>query len=298
MRPKANLVIGIMVAAAALMATPVVAQGGLPTSCNTSEGGDGIWEITALGGPCPVVCGGPYFTATGNLACDAAGTCTGTYYGIDGSPGADHVAILARGTVMYAGSEGVSIANRCEGDPSVTGLGEGTCHETTIRYNSEGFKNGAFVVVVDGNRNPSTTSVAVKKGNKGGSCEIISAGELLDVVELGNCVPSCGNFDPNQTITKTEILDFKGCKLVFEFDLDTGEIVEVKQHPLNDVTCDFIEFDVNELDVTVPGSAGGTVTMTATFGDGFISAGDDSCSCRVFAGRVYCWGSPCPDYPN
>lgn len=76
--------------------------------------------------------------------------------------------------------------------------------------------------------------------------------------------------------------------------------------PIN--SCDAFELEVGEIALTadnidlngdgVPDLGLDVPLGDGQFGDGYLSTGDDSCSCRVFAGRVYCWGSPCPDYSS
>lgn len=290
MRSKVLFMCAFVVGAVVILSAPQTAQAELPLTCNTNEGGDNKWDISVTGGPCPVDCNSPLDTS-GNLQCFGAGLCTGVSYYIDGKVGADHVAVLARGPVV----DPEDAFAPCAGDP-VTGLGVHTCHEQTIRYNAAGEKRYSFYYVVDGNREPSTTTVSVRKGNIAGSCEIIGVGQEIVVEDTGYCVPSCGNFDENQTITRREVLNFKGCWLQFDFDLNTGAVVGVQKvdsdvpgDPDKD-DCDFLDFPVGQLKVTVPGGA----AEFATFGDGFISSGTDSCSCRVIGGRVYCWGRPCP----
>jgi hypothetical protein len=33
---------------------------------------------------------------------------------------------------------------------------------------------------------------------------------------------------------------------------------------------------------------------TGKFGDGYIQSGEQSCTTRIVGGKVYTWGSPCP----
>ena len=290
MRSREFLLCVFSIGVVVFFAAPAAAQAELPLTCNTGEGGANKWDITVAKGPCPVDCGSSLDTS-GNLECYEGGACTGVEYEIVGRVGADHVAVLARGPVV----DPAEAFAPCEGDP-VTGLGVHTCHEQTIRYNAAGEKRYSFYYVVDGNREVSTTTVAVRKGNTAGSCEIIGVGQEVVVEDSGYCVPSCGDFDENQTITRREVLNFKGCWLQFDFDLNTGAVVSVAKvdsetpgDPPKE-QCDFLDFPVGQLQVIVPGGP----AEYATFGDGFISSGIDSCSCRVIGGRVYCWGRPCP----
>jgi hypothetical protein len=284
------------VAAVALLAAPASAQEP-PRTCTTGEaqfGGDSWWTISvAQGFPREVECDGSLDESVG-------GGCTAVQYTISSSQGASHVAILAQAlggdadgpSVKYAGSsqstDGVNIFERCEGD-NVTGLGYRVCHEQAIRYNPSGAKNDTFYYVVDGNRQDSVTTVLATKGNKTGSCTILGVGDLFEEEEqLGPCVASCGNFDPNQTIVKEEVLDIKGCRAKFVFNTLNGQLIDFIDL---DGTCDYVEYDITDFDFVVNGNSIGE----GLFGEGLFSAGSGTCSCRVIGGRVYCWGKPCPD---
>jgi hypothetical protein len=173
------------------------------------------------------------------------------------------------------------------GDASITGLGVLTCHEQVMLYNPKQSKAERFQVIAEGMRETSTTTVAVRKGNLLGSCEIAGVGEEIAIDTTGACVPSCGDFDPNQTLTRTEILNFKGCRVEFTFDLTTGAVESAV--PLDPLECDFYDLPAEQFQVIVDG-----VTLNTTFGDGILSAGDNSCTCRSIGRRVYCWGKSCP----
>ena len=140
-----------------------------------------------------------------------------------------------------------------------------------------------------------TTTVAVAEDYGEGwgveYCTIKGLGRQIP----DSCVPACGNFNANQTITKTEVLDFKGCKIEFVFDLTTGAVISagIYQGEPSPPECKFSEFEIGDLQVGIPGTSD-PEQQKATFGQALVSAGQESCSCRVIGGRVYCWGQNCP----
>jgi hypothetical protein len=293
------MVFVLSVAAAALLAGPLAAQTWPPRSCDTDDGGigDGFWSVSVdTGYPCNVVCN-DYLDPFGNLACDASGDCTAVQYSVDGSRNISHVAVLARAlegsdSVVAAGpSDSSSVFGRCEGDVQ-SGLGKHTCHEQAIRYNSEGDKSFSFYFVVQGRRVIAPTTVLVEGGNRSGSCEIVGVGEEEVDDSSFACVPNCGNIDINQTMVRTEILKFKGCDLVFEYDTATGDLISVGLTAESEnKNCDLLQGPVGELEL----SKGNTSFGLGLFGDGLISTGSNTCSCRIIGGRYWCWGLPCPD---
>ena len=295
------------------------------------DNGQSSWDVEVIDGPCPVACpshGEAYssngenpYTDGNTLPCNIGETlCTGILYGVTatGSSATDLVGILARGPLPYGFGE-YDVSGPCEGDPDDLMLGMNSCHEQLISYipadGPEDFakENGydfVFAVVGEGNRDISSTTVAVaeeeyyapsarspapSKENGYGYyveyCEILGLGrEIPD-----SCVPACGNYNANQTITKTEVLDFKGCKVQFVFDLNTGAVLDVAlfedpEEP-SPPDCDLAEFGIGALELDIPGS---TTPAKATFGEALVSAGTESCSCRIIGGRVYCWGRNCP----
>ena len=311
-----------IVVAAVMVAGPLAAQGPGSDSCVTQSlnGKWSNWEVNVIEGPCPVDCSTNLDGQS--IQCNSGLDCTGIVYeiskagksywtdesAIDGdgesglavtkSSGGKGVVILARGPIPPGfGGNGITVYPPCVGFSEFLELGEGSCHEQAIRYsppggNPEGFQ---FSVVVEGARDFATTAIGIKKSKKE-YCEILGFGrEIPD-----SCVPSCGNFNANQTITRKEILDFKGCKLEFIFDLATGAVIDVDlfDDPEAPDDCDFVEFGVGEMTLNIPdGNPARSISipLDATFGDGLISAGTESCSCRVIAGRVYCWGKSCPN---
>jgi hypothetical protein len=323
MRSRECLLCFVVVVAVGLLATPAAAQEEctFPDCCETDN-----WKIVVSEEtPCQASCDSEDWKdgICGSLPEGATEVCTAIEYEVQekGRYNADHVVTLTDDdvTVVYPSEDGGNNSAKtyppCVGD-SRTGVGQFECHQQTIRMNDD-FSTGKFWVVVEG-ANPLMidTSIVVNAGNRTESCKISTLGPDTD---SGACVPSCGNFNKNQTITKTEILDFKGCKAQFEFYLDTGAVAsfglaemcadlsggdleaccaEYPKDPWccegpysSELCCEETDFDTAQLAVTIPG---GTPQVYATFGDGLLSIGPDSCSCRVIGGRVYCWGRPCP----
>jgi hypothetical protein len=182
-------------------------------------------------------------------------------------------------------------------------------------YNPASDKADRFQVIAQGLRETTAKSVAVRHGRRIGSCEIAGLGEAATTVDsIGACVPSCGNFDPRQPLTIEEILRFNTtddsgnpieCSLRFVFNAETGEVIEEPLYPggpFTDLTpdsitagCDFEKYDVSQIELVLTDGSGTTIGGgAATFGDGILSTGSDSCTTRVIGGRVYTWGRPCP----
>jgi hypothetical protein len=268
--------------------------------------------------------------AMGYFSIEEDGECTGVRYQVLSGPtiaqaGAlvynpEYLDYLYSGisTDPYVGpSSSNAIAAPCEGDSSLQ-MGEGVCHQQAVRFNPNDVANGEFWVAVPGLRELTVTTLSAKgNGPKIERCQTVGVGDLMEVEdsEVALCVASCGNFDPNQTITKTEILDFKGCKAKFEFNLATGEVVDFglapaqcsdstccQDNPLDPYCCTpgtpdcckEVDFFTTQLTLEAQGVPGFD-PKDATFGDGLINIGPDSCSCRVIGGRVYCWGKNCPN---
>jgi hypothetical protein len=245
----------------------------------------GDWTIVASG-PTSVPCSAP------------EGTCTEVVYTIANlqlQGATDHVATLLRVEAAQSPVEppASSFLPACEGD-NVTGLGKYSCHERVVRLNRRDTTD-QFALVVGGNRAPITTSVLVKKGKFVGSCEIVGIG-----FEGPN---------PFQAANKVETVNFKGCAVDFHFDVLTGAVTNVElnetastkpvctsgpPYPPGSSCCSqVIATDVQNLtlELNVPGV--GPLGL-GQFGEGYISSGTASCTTRVIGGRVYTWGSPCP----
>lgn len=321
----------IFVMVTLVMALPMLAtaQSVIDDSCTTGEGGGSDrWAVDAewIGS---VDCGD---ASSGILSPDVAGECTAVRYTVNpnlassGNRNIAHATVLAYNPPPYTAidefwtsSSSISVSARCDGD-SATDSGIGSCHEQAIRVNANGDKSATWWVAVEGVRQWSKTTVTIK-GQSEGRCTILGFGdEVEENILPDGCVPSCGNFDEEQTITKTEILDFKGCKARFEYNLATGSVLnfgaacDTGLFPTVDLgnccaenpndpfcaspslptTCDFPEYlaDDGGVTVTLPFSSG---PVPINFGDGLVSIGTDSCSCRVIGGRIYCWGQVCPE---
>ena len=285
---KAFIPCSVAVAGALLTATTAMAADPLPTSCTTTGGG---WTVTVLAGPCPV-------SNIASPACAASGGFTGIKYRVMGD--ADHIGTLVTKNNTVAVPSGTQVSSPCAGD-GLTGIGKFSCHEKAIKINPSALKT-EFWVVVTGQKFEVLQSVVAKKGTRTEACAITGLG--LETVQVASsCVSSCGNFHPKQTILKDEVFRFKTgggiqCFAKFERDLATGEVITFSADPRSDPACDFLENDVSALQLLLNGVAVGASTSdpngTGQFGDGFLSTGSDSCTTRVVNGKVYTWGSPCP----
>jgi hypothetical protein len=122
--------------------------------------------------------------------------------------------------------------------------------------------------------------VQVRKGGHVGGCQILGLGPEPTAPPVpASCVPSCGGFDENQSIRKVETFKFKGCEVTFEFDLATGAVLEFD---VTGIGCTPFEGDVSELQILGP-----NFQEFGTFGDGWISSGENSCTTRLIGGRYY-----------
>jgi len=282
-------IFGVALVATLVIAAAAMASDPPPTSCTTDEYGAGDWLVEVSQGPCTVACGAPS-TDPADPFCDPAGSCTGIEYKITelGTLNADHLVTLVR-DVDVSWTDGQAY-DPCEGEP-VTGLGRYACHERAVRLNKNRSVNQYNRLVVEGAVETIPTSVALKAGRTIEACRIAGLGRDTAVPET--CVPTCGGFDPKQTILRTEVLQFEDCSVEFKYDLGTGALVSATLTPESVAAgCDF---DIHDVPVgTLELLVGGTSLGMGAYGDGYLSLGSDSCTCRIYGGRVYCWGLPCP----
>lgn len=264
---RAWLSAAIAVAAGMMGATNAMANHP-PRSCN-----GGGWTITVVAGPCPV-------QNNSAPSCAEPGSSTGIQYKVVGA--ADVVATLATINNTVSTATGNVVYDACKGEP-LTGIGKYSCQAQAIKANLVG---GTFWVVVDGHKGSIDTSIVAKRGSKAQAFVIEGFG--TDAPDA--CVSSCGNFDPDQTLKKTEILKFKDCSVQFDYDSTTGEVVNAALTPDSDPACDFTTAGVESLALTLNGVPIGS----GKFGDGTIASGTSSCTTRVIGGKVYTWGKPCP----
>jgi hypothetical protein len=349
MRFRKSVLCVIVVVAVALLAAPTQAQE-QPIPYDTCELGK--WQVDVLYAG-RVSCEAAYAANPAFVEAPSSGECTGVRYTVvsGNTNQIAQAAVLAYNPSylypdLYVGAVAGPTSSNVVNDPcigdSATNSGIGSCHEQAIRYNPDDVADGPFWFVVPGVRQLSATTLTLKS-NKINRCEILGVGDLMDENVLpAGCVPSCGNFDPDQQILKSEIIQFDECFVQFDFDLFTGEIVDfylpqvcdpsssgccdlsvgcgggsgdqdccawdpINQEDVDKCNAFEIEGGVESLELVVDGDAlpSGTAAKTfenaisfgfGNFGDGYLSTGDDSCTCRMFAGKVFCWGSPCPAY--
>jgi len=267
--PCAIIVVGLLVA------TPAVAQA--PSgSCDA-----GGWLVQAFG-PTPVDCG-------------TTGGCTEITYEVSSGPTPDHVAaVVASGskdcstpsivTVTGQSVTGNQSYNPGAGDP-ITGLGKYSCHDEAAKVNPNA-NVSSFTIRVLGTRGAAPKSVVVKKGGKTAACEIVGIGE-----ESGAVAPV------------VETLRHEGCAVDFTLDQVSGAVLKATLNEASSTKplcqsgdnpstcCSLLSADVSELNITL----GGQPLGDGQFGDGYIQSGSASCTTRIIGGRVYTWGSPCPE---
>jgi len=238
-----------------------------PTSCNVGD-----FQFSVSSGPSFVNCPVPIL----------GDQCTQIVYHVSGSPEVV-LALEGEGVVFVSSSSPTSpatIADPCDG---INNFGRGSCHEQAVETSPD--DSGDFSITLAGLREPAATSVAIDPDH---ACRILGIG-----LEAGP--------NTNQTTQRTETINFKGCMVEFTRDAATGEVVRARLLPNKDLQCTGPSLTeggiinprpVGELQLTLPD---GTSLGNGTFGDGYISSGNSSCTTRVIGGRVYTWGTaPCP----
>ncbi len=275
MRTSQPFLSAAAVAALALLAaTGVLAQAPPPpppTSCTNAFG----TTFTVSSGPnfvdCDGVPGGPQ--------------CTEIEYEVSGANN-DVYALQGLGVVSVTPAG--QIAAACDG---IGSFGKGSCHEQAIKTRPDNF--GKLKITLAGRRNASPTSLATGPGNDQKACRIVGIG-----LEDGP--------HPAQTAQKTEIINFKGCKVEFTRDpwtndvtlatllTSTGDGGKLCKSPTLQTGNIIDPRPAGELQVTL----GGLHLGKGKFGSGLFSSGKDSCTTYVIGGVVYTWGTdpcPCPD---
>jgi hypothetical protein len=270
------------VAAAGLLAGPVAHAAG-PSGTNVQ---------TPAPDPPPLSCSTGLFTlrvssGPSSVGCSAVGGCTQIEYEVVSGGTPDHVAVLEGIGVWFVDGPGNQWYPPCAGDP-VTDLGERSCHEQAAKVNpTDAVKK--FKVGLAGQRKPSPTSIATKKGNKVGSCRILGIG-----LESGP--------NPSEPQPMTETIESgDGCSVVFTFS-GGGDLLSARLTQASiDAGCESpnlgedgsIELqDVNDVEVSLNGQALGAGKFLS---NGYIVSGTNSCTTRIINGRLVTWGNPCPE---
>jgi hypothetical protein len=221
--------------------------------------------------------------------CSSQGEWTGIKYATTGLKSTDLVSTLVTANNLVAPNQiylftGYSLypagTSSSGGGDTNTGLGRFSAHEQALKVKLDA--DGAFWVLVKGNKQPLPTSVAVKRGS---FCPVKTYSVLglgLDLPE--GCVSSCGNFAPSQALTSKEIVKFKECEVFYEKDLISGEIKNFDKTDVSS-TCSVFEGSVKDLSIQGLGLPAGADKVS--FGDGVVSSGEESCNTRFVAGRYY-----------
>jgi hypothetical protein len=278
MRSKNTAFLGCaMVAATGLLASPSAMATGYD-SCSTFNSAA---SVQVVAGPCPVTGTNPDLTDSGGCAPD--GPYTGIKYKVTGSPSSIAALVTDNNNVVSGGQ----VYPACVGDPG-TGLGKYSCNEKTVVLGC-GSATATFWIVVEGKKTALAQSVALRKS----SCV-----KSFPVAGLG------ADTNPFQQAQKTETVNFKGCAVKFQYDVVTGAVVSAALDPAqstkracavgeNSAECCAFNGgeDVSHLELKLNGLPLGS----GVFGDGYVSSGTNSCTTRVIGGKVYSWGSPCPE---
>jgi hypothetical protein len=240
-------------------AASAVAGGWQKTSCSSFNP-----NIVVLEGPCPVA-------DPNQPECGSSGDYTGVMYQNTGSY-ADHLATLVTRNNIVSVATGNQSYDACDGDP-VTGLGKLSCHEKAVKVNPAD-QTTAFWIVVDGYKQGIETSVVAKKGSCVKSFPVVGLG-------LGSAVAPV-----------TETLTHGQCAVVFTLDSASGSVLnaQLTQDSI-DAGCNLINDSVENLEVKL----GSQTLGFGQFGSGYVQTGSTSCTTRIIGGRVYSWGSPCPE---
>jgi hypothetical protein len=272
MRNRRTLTFLAAFAAAALVATTALAGDPSPSSYKKCAG-----------------CGFSVDT-DGPQPCDnGASTCI-TYTVSGGVP--DHLGIFLRSeATLIDSSQPVNISSACGKGDNVLGLGSYLlCHERLLRFDNRAAKSVEFRLKVAGRREAIITTVTLRKGTT--QCAFPIAGIGLEPpTPPAACVNSCGNFDPHQSVLKTEIYRFESCMMEFHRSAD-GSVAEdggFLTYPAPDApqgtVCTPQEGPISDIVVSH------VLDNQGAFGDGWLNTGSNSCSTRMIGGRYYttCW---------
>lgn len=257
----------IVIAVVGFFAADAAANG----SCQTLN-----WIIDVTDGPCPVACDADYEGAT--PLCQLGGTgCTGIEYTITGGLNADHVVALVQNAqeddVVFPSNNVFALG---EGD-NVTSLGIWAQHEIAVRLNPDALTEQARLVV-QGVAQKALTTVLVRNGRRTTeSCAIDGLGFT-------------SSQDPNiQAVSQLESFTFKGCTVEFEFDPNTGEVIDFRLADGAPQGCETRQTPASEVLVSVESNPAGPQQPVIFGNDAIFTVGDNSCACRIIGDRAYHW---------
>ncbi len=251
---------------------PTPAPSPPPTSCST-----GLFMLEVSSGPSFVSCSAP------------GGQCTEIEYEVVSGGTPDHVGVLEGLGIWYVVGPGNQWYKPCAGD-SVTDLGERSCHEQAAKINPTASVK-KFRVGLAGQRKPSPTTIATKKGSKVGSCRILGIG--LE-----------GGPNPSEPLPTTELVKSKdGCVVEFAFssggDLLSARLTEESldlEPPCTSPNLGaggFIDPQaVTNIEIKLNGQELGAGQFIS---NGYVVSGENSCTTRIINGRPVSWGRPCPE---
>lgn len=101
-------------------------------------------------------------------------------------------------------------------------------------------------------------------------------------------------------VTQKQFTDDGGTTLTLQFDASTGEVVSATATDRQRAKVDVHEIKRSDVTVCVPRGAGAgqadpkLCQPLAFLTDGaFVKMGTATCTCYVYAGRLYCYGDTC-----
>jgi hypothetical protein len=223
----------------------------------------------------PFQCETPHWTvnASGpfNVECPGGGECTQLQYQIlpKNNVKIEHVALLVEQDIEVVVPGADNVYKACQGDPT-TQLGKRDCSRSAVKLVPSAGEKSVYDLFGRGMKDVIATSIVIKKGAAFEPCRIASLGKE--------------NFDPNEQVTTTQEIVFKGCRVLIPTDPVTGEGAPAT---ISGGACAFLanSVPVGNGELTVNGQNLGAIT----FGDGSVSSGENSCTTKVVNRKLYTW---------
>jgi hypothetical protein len=269
----------IVTAALWLVAPDAMATGGGYTSCKATPSIRVTADENGVPTPCPVVPNGLGGWRCAGTREDA--TKTGIRYENFTSGDLNHVAVLVTANNDVLVPSSTQVIKNCDGDP-VTGLGKRACHENAVKLNGVPRLGKVWVVVDGAIKTALPTTIATKPTPNSNTVKCFS------ILGLGlDSAPVAG---VTETLSHRDPVTGKLCSVEFTLDSAGANVLAAKLTPDSDPDCDLRVDKVEDVEITIGGQP-----HKLKFGQGYLQSGLNSCTTRVIGGRVYSWGSPCPE---
>lgn len=250
-----------------------------PLECTTTSPGHGRWTITT---------DGPQVVKCSDLEL-GAGKCTVITYEIEKNTHkkANVVTTLVQDVeVLYPDSHQVFPPGI--GDP-VTKAGQFSAHEQAVRFKKYGSHIDSITVVVRGVKVATPTSVVVKFGGLTEACRIAGLG----------ADPAIPAVAPSQMF---EVVEGDECTLKLLKNPFTGIVTSAEIIPeMSEPDCNFLNQSSEQMSSqglpieTIELMTDGQSLGNLRYAEGTTVSGENSCTTLFIGGRLYSWGSPCPD---